>query len=272
MRTKTFLLLAALCLLINSCSAPNPTVTAEIQAAADDDKKTDSNVRKTPVVVELFTSEGCSSCPPADRALSFLEKEQPVGGAEIIALALHVDYWNRLGWTDEFASPLFSQRQEIYARRFRLGSVYTPQMVVDGGAEFNGSNTGKATKTILEASKQPKASVELSPEENGSLKIKISEIPAAAAAATVFLAIAENNLSSEVKRGENSGQTLSHPAVVRELRSLGALEPQKKLFEAETPLSLPPAWKKENLKAVVFVQENQSRKIIGAGQVRLAGK
>ena len=88
--------------------------------------------KKMPVLIELFTSEGCSSCPPADQLLTRLEKEQSVGDAEIITLALHVDYWNSLSWKDEFSSPLFSRRQQLYSQALKLDSNYTPQMVVDG--------------------------------------------------------------------------------------------------------------------------------------------
>jgi hypothetical protein len=258
-------LLVAFSFAFASCAARNQTVAAENQIVAAD--KTKETTEKTPVLVELFTSEGCSSCPPAERALAFLENEQPVANAEIIALALHVDYWNRLGWTDEFASPLFSQRQELYANKFRLGSIYTPQMIVDGNAEFNGSNTGKAAKEIMKAAREKKAKIELALSGEDKLNVKISEPPAAFETATIFLAIAENNLASNVKAGENSGQTLRHTAVVRELKSVGALDSQKKSFETEIVLPFQPNWKRENLKAVVFVQENQARKIIGANQI-----
>ena len=112
---------------------------------------------RTPVVVELFTSEGCSSCPPADELLAKLDKTQLIAGVEIIPLEFHVDYWNELGWTDPFSSSLFSERQNSYARAFGNGRIYTPQMVVDGGAEFVGSNSGRAYEAIRRAARRTKS-------------------------------------------------------------------------------------------------------------------
>lgn len=222
---------------------------------------------KQVVLLELFTSEGWSSCPAADRALAFLQREQPVPQAEIITLAFHVDYWNYLGWKDEFSSPLFSQRQELYAQKFKIGSIYTPQMVVDGQAQFVGGNSGNAVNAVMEAAKSKKAKVEIGLNKN-LLKIKISEIPKIEKA-TVFLAIAEDNLVSNVKRGENSGKVLEHASVVREFRAVGGVNSADTIFSSETTLEFQPGWKKENLKIIIFVQENESRKILGIAKVIL---
>lgn len=219
------------------------------------------------VLVELFTSEGCSSCPPADRALTFLQKEQPNSEAEIITLAFHVDYWDDLGWKDEFSSPLYTQRQQFYSRKFRLNSIYTPQMVVDGNFEFVGSDMGKAQKCISETLKAQKAKIEISKIEN-ILKVNITDVPKSSDS-TVYLAIAEDDLASDVKRGENSGNRLEHDSVVRELRLLGKIEESKRNFSTEFPLHLNPNWKPENLKLVVFIQVNQSREIIGVNSLNL---
>src|SRR5579871_3134619 len=112
--------------------------------------------KRTPVVVELFTSEGCSSCPPADAVLARLKHDQPVEGAEVIALSEHVDYWNYIGWSDPFSSHDFSARQSGYARAFRLNEVYTPQAVIDGRAEILGSDQGRAEEEIARAARTPK--------------------------------------------------------------------------------------------------------------------
>lgn len=225
---------------------------------------------KTPVLVELFTSEGCASCPPADRVLSELDKTQPDANAEIITLSLHVDYWNNLGWRDRFSSPMYSQRQKIYGQKFNIDSIYTPQMIVDGARQFVGSNFAEANKAIGESAKLPKAKIELSDSEN-NLKVKISDIPAHENA-TAFLAVAEDNLSTNISGGENSGRTLEHTSVARELRPLGRILSADNEFETETILQLQSGWKKENLKLVVFLQENQSRKVLGVGRISLDKK
>src|SRR3954463_5560674 len=134
---------------------------ASTAVALAGDAGTDSRAARVrvPVVVELFTSEGCSSCPPADALLARLDETQPVEGAEVIALAQHVDYWNQLGWSDPFSSHELSERQGEYARAFGRDGVYTPQMVVDGRAEFPGGNSGRAFDAIAEAAREQKAEV-----------------------------------------------------------------------------------------------------------------
>src|SRR5947207_1240023 len=111
----------------------------------------------TPVLVELFTSEGCSSCPPADLLLARLQKEQPIKGVQVIPLSEHVDYWNQLGWTDPFSSGAFTSRQQSYSRAIRSTDVYTPQMLVDGTVAFVGSDSRKAIETLTAAARAPKA-------------------------------------------------------------------------------------------------------------------
>jgi hypothetical protein len=195
-----------------------------------------------------------------------LQKEQPNSQAEIITLAFHVDYWNYLGWKDEFSSDLFTQRQQFYARSFKLSSAYTPQMVIDGSFEVVGSNLGKVQKAISESAKNVKAEILLTKTDE-KLKVKISSLPAHQNS-TVYLAIAEDNLSSNVARGENAGNRLEHISVVRQLKMLGSITAENQSFEIESVVEIQPAWKKENLKLVVFIQENQSRKILGVNYLK----
>lgn len=235
------------------------------------------NIReRTPILVELFTSEGCSSCPPADTLLARLAAEQPIAGAEVIALEEHVDYWNQQGWVDPFSSSEFSARQENYARRFDSASVYTPQMVVDGRIEFNGSYESKARQSIAEAARAPKTSIQLAAtragEPGGSLQVRADKLSASTPdeKADVFLAITEAGLHSAVTRGENAGEDLHHSPVVRRLHKIGeAGSAGDTAFTAKVALKLDANWKIENLRAVVFVQERKSRRVVGVASVPL---
>lgn len=241
-------------------------MNAENKELSETENIPTASATRQPVLVELFTSEGCSSCPPADKQLTFLETKQPGSQAEIITLAFHVDYWNRLGWTDEYSSPLYSQRQNSYAPKFNADSIYTPQMVVDGETEFVGSNAGKASQAITDAAKVQKGKVEASIDAN-KLKVVISSLPKHENA-TVFLAVAEDGIVTDVKRGENAGSKLPHTSVVRELKMLAMIEAGKESFSGEQIVETPAAWKRDNLKFVVFVQENASRKIIAVGKAK----
>lgn len=221
--------------------------------------------KKQPVLVELFTSEGCSSCPPADRVLTTLQNDQLVPNAEVITLAFHVDYWNYLGWKDKFSTAAFSKRQEEYARKFRNNSSYTPQMVVDGTVEFVGSNRGQANQVIAERAAEPKPSIDLV--RNGDrLSISTSDL-GKHAEANVILAITESKLITDVKAGENRGEKLEHTSVVRQLVTLGKVKSGDKVFRDETEIPKDPNWKTENLRYVVFVQESQSLKVLAVSSV-----
>ncbi|MGI8639813.1 MAG: DUF1223 domain-containing protein [Pyrinomonadaceae bacterium] len=251
-----------------ACSLQNSSAIADEPQINVNPTSESVNVKdKTPVLVELFTSEGCSSCPPADRVLAQLETEQPNPNAEIITLSLHVDYWDKIGWKDEFSSALYSQRQNVYGQKLKLGQVYTPQMIVDGQTQFVGSNLSEANKAITENAKNKKAKIELINAED-NLKIKISDVPKHENA-SVFLAIAEDNLSTNVKGGENSGRKLNHSSVVRELKSIGIITAEQNGFDNGVAVQIQPNWKKENLKFVVFIQENMTRKILGVNRISL---
>ena len=239
---------------------------------------TPAQARRTPVLVELFTSEGCSSCPPADDLLIQLDKEQPVPDAEIVAISEHVDYWNRLGWADPFSSAAFSERQNQYAHAFGTNQIYTPQMVVDGRTEFIGSQEDKARREIARAAQAPKAKVGLVKESARphddviSMHVRVGQLPRITSNDTgeVWLAITEGGLSTDVRRGENAFRTLRHTGVVRRMELLRSLEAgDAEGFAAEFTVSLAPEWKRQNLRAVVFIQERVSRRVLGVGQMRL---
>ncbi len=223
----------------------------------------------TPVIVELFTSEGCSSCPPADALLSDYVKSSPVSGVEVIALGEHVDYWNHGGWADPFSSAQFSRRQSDYSSAFRLDSVYTPQIIVDGKAQLVGSDGDAAEAAIRRAARLPKAQVSVAETGPGQLTVHVGHLPASAQndPAEVYLAVTEDNLSSSVGGGENAGRHLSHSAVVRELIPIGAVTGGA--FEASPSVTLKPGWRRGHLHAVVFAQERTSRRIVGASEISL---
>jgi hypothetical protein len=216
---------------------------------------------RQPVILELFSSEGCSSCPPADIVLASLSKGQPVPGAEVIALELHVDYWNYLGWSDPFSDAAYSARQRAYGAAFHQRGIYTPQLVVDGHAELLGSDAGGAKEAILTASRTPKARVTIATKD-GKIAVNVADVPGPREAASVWLALTEENLHTDVPRGENAGSRLAHGPIVRRLSRLGAADPG---FTGEVAPALDPAWKKENLRAVVFVQRDGSLQIVGVG-------
>lgn len=227
----------------------------------------------SPVLVELFTSEGCSSCPPADALLARLDREKIVGGAPVIVFEEHVDYWDNLGWKDPFSSSQWTARQENYAAALHENGVYTPQMVVDGADELVGSRESQAREAIRVAAEKPKAQIHLesSPVAPGryQLNIQVQMLPSAVDGAQVWLAITESGLHSSVSAGENSGEDLHHAPVVRSLQAVGTIKrPAGAYFHAGHVVDMNPAWKRENVRFVVFVQEKRTLRVFGASAVR----
>ncbi len=214
----------------------------------------------TPVLVELFTSEGCSSCPPADKLLARLEKEQPVRGVETIVLSEHVDYWDQLGWRDPFSNALFTRRQGVYANRIGTGGNYTPQMVIDGKVEFVGSDTRRALTAISDAAKQHKTPVRLTSVDrqpsSWTVHIDIDAVPENA---EVIVALVDPQATTQVARGENGGRDLRHVAIVRSLTPLG---PVAKGSAYSKDVILKPTAPQQ--RAVVFLQAKKQGPILGA--------
>jgi len=204
------------------------------------------------VLVELFTSEGCSSCPPADAALAALARDPSFKSAEVIPLELHVDYWNQLGWADPFSAPEYTARQEQYARALGEDGLYTPQMVVDGWVS-GVATSGGLRRGVQKAAAREKARLEVvvAPAQPG-LDVVIR--PPAGLSGRLLVALSEDRLSSKVERGENRGLTLAHAPVARLLVDEGAVS-----SEHHVRLGLSPGWKRDQLRVVAFVQDKSGR-------------
>ncbi|MGE3275038.1 MAG: DUF1223 domain-containing protein [Vicinamibacterales bacterium] len=219
----------------------------------------------TPVLVELFTSEGCSSCPPADALLRELVGDQPIDGAYVIGLSEHVDYWNRLGWHDPFSSPSFSARQQTYGRQFQLASIYTPQAIVDGTVELVGSDRDAVRRAIADAARAPKAplSIAVTPEADGVRVVldgnRVLDQPDTA----LVVALVENDLSVHVTSGENASRQLRHSAVARAMQTV---------MHGQRSVRLPidPAWNGTALDVVAFAQDRRTLAIRAAAIAPLA--
>jgi len=174
-----------------------------------------------PVLVELFTSEGCSSCPSADAVLARLVRDQPVPGARVIALGEHVDYWDDLGWKDPFSAALFTDRQSEYVRRFGMRGPYTPQLVVGGQAQVLGSDERAARQAIARIASAPAGAMKLRILESGADVVLDVQASWNGGTAEVLLAMVEDRLVTKVTRGEDAGRVLEHAAVVISMSKLG---------------------------------------------------
>jgi hypothetical protein len=228
-----------------------------------------------PVLVELFTAEGCSSCPPADVLLEKIIESQPAIGAEIVALGQHVDYWNQSGWKDRFSSAAFTRRQQLYASHVGNDNVYTPQMVVDGEAAFVGTDIAAARAAIEHAITVPHGTVQLSLDpssrDRGTITVSI-EVRGLSTlerddSADLIVAVTEDRLRTEVKRGENQGRSLTHAAVVREMHTVSDMTAADR--SARTTIALAADWRRENLKIVSFVQQRRSRRVLATAVLPL---
>jgi hypothetical protein len=222
---------------------------------------------RTPVLVELFTSEGCSSCPPADALLAKLDHDQPVDGAQIIVLGEHVDYWDHLGWHDRFSSHLYTDRQKQYSVRLRVDDIYTPQMIVDGTDQFLGSDAPHAQRAIQHAAQTSKVKLTLSRPTVDGQKVSASvSIPAPTTSKSqgdLYAALVDPTDTTEVHSGENGGHRLQHVNVVRSLQRVGSL---KDLGAGPVSFSLnaPGDAKPGEMQVVVFAQKKDQGAVLGA--------
>lgn len=213
-----------------------------------------------PVLVELFTSEGCSDCPPADTLLARLQHDQPVTSANIIALEEHVDYWDHLGWRDRFSSPDITARQNRYTERLHLDDNYTPQMIVDGADQFVGSDSAHALRAITSAARVPKLTLRLSSVSfSGRRASGTVSLEASRASVDLYAALIQRTSSTNVLRGENGGHTLQHASTVLTLEKIGDASAPRSFS-----LSIPQATDPANLAVVAFAQEPGQGAILGA--------
>lgn len=220
-------------------------------------------------VVELFTSEGCSSCPPADEALARLVDDSRRSGVPVYPLAFHVDYWNDLGWSDPYSSAAFSECQRTYASRGGARQVYTPQMIVNGKGGFVGSDSAEAAKQIRQALERPAAvpvSLGIARLQGDKLQVSYgfdnNPLPANA---TLVVTVAERGVTTAVKAGENGGRSLRHENVVRAYATVASPIAAGGTVE----LTLPAGLKRENASVVGFVQDTKSLEILGANAIDL---
>jgi hypothetical protein len=223
----------------------------------------------TPVVVELFTSEGCSSCPPADALLQQLAASPPVPGVQVIALGEHVDYWDALGWKDRFSSAALTARQQAYGRALEVDDIYTPQLVVDGRQQLVGSDAASAKKALTRAAAAAHGRLTIDAESAGGaiqVGLRASDLPPLGKADRdeFVVAITEDGLSTRVRGGENHGRTLSHVAVVRSLATVDdrGSAPLARPLGVRVPIGSD--WRRSALTIVAFVQEQRSRRIVAA--------
>jgi hypothetical protein len=221
-----------------------------------------------PVLVELFTSEGCSSCPPADALLASLQAKSAAGGAQpLVVLSEHVDYWDHDGWRDPFSSAGFTERQSAYSERFGLSSVYTPQMVVDGQFEFVGSDRVAAGRAINNASNAKKVHIEIADAvwQGNTLTatLHIAQALPEQRNAILYAALTDAADTSQVGGGENSGRTLKHVSVVRVLQPLGQLGAATADAGSRVQLTLPDHTRHGQMLLVIFAQERHAGAVVG---------
>lgn len=275
MRSRIILAVAIFTLSIGALVGYNiRSADARASSALRQDRAPISPAASKPVLVELFTSEGCSSCPPADALLNRLSHKAAVDGVQIIPLAEHVDYWNHLGWADPFSNPHYTARQRSYAQLFHLDQVYTPQMVVNGQRELLGSDESAARSAIAASKQSAMVAANITVPAPGTLhsdvllNVEVGPIGAPQDGETtdIVVAITEDNLQSNVTRGENQGRRLPHTGVVRHWATIGHAN-RETAFTRSVDIKLENAWKRSDLRAVLIVQGHDTGRIYGLATV-----
>ena len=220
---------------------------------------------KRVALLELYTSEGCSSCPPADKWLSGLA-EKGIGTDKLLPLSLHVDYWDYIGWQDPFGGPEYTQRQREVAQRNQLRSIYTPQLVFNG-RDFRSWRRQNVQLLLNEVNEWPAAanlSLDWKAVNGDDLAVDVSAqlLNKVGTGSVLFFALYENGLVSNVNSGENSGRALHHDYVVREMLAIPFLD--KRQFTKLVKLNIKPEWQRKNLGIAVFVQNKKNGEVLQA--------
>jgi len=243
---------------------------AQNQAAATPATATqDATAAAHPVLVELFTSEGCSSCPPVDVLLQKIDAAQPVPGAQMIVLSEHVTYWDHDGWKDPNSSSALTDRQTAYEAVLGEKAVSTPQLIVDGTTQVKSGDGKVIVDTLQKAAAAPKVPVRIAalavdPANPDILRARIeTDVNSEKHNADVYVAVALDHVESQVLKGENGGRHLVHVAVVQQLTKVGKL-PKGKSFAEDVQVKLKPGTDPKNLRLVAFVQESGPGKVLGA--------
>jgi hypothetical protein len=252
------------------------TILAATAALGGNSFPPPANNSPTPVFVELFTSEGCSSCPPADALLEQMDASQPVPGADLIVLSEHVDYWDHDGWKDPFSSPSMTGRQSAYVRALGLKTPYTPQILIDGSTELRASDEAQVREVLQKATIAPKVPIRIVSvtREAGAPSIVRGRVEADVNFekhnAEIYLVVALDHAESQVARGENQGRHLTHVAVATEITKIGKLEKGKGFAQDfQLKLKIPQA-DSTNIRLVAFAQESGPGKVLGAASKKVA--
>ena len=233
-----------------------------------------ARAQKTPILMELFTSEGCSSCPPADNWVERLDAAQPLAGAELIVLSEHVDYWDHDGWKDPYSSPQWTARQKGYVTMLGLSDAYTPQIILDGNVEVRPANAQQTKQSLEKAAGAQMMAVRIDGAAlaSGELTGRVeADGGAQKHSGEVYVAVALDKTLTDVLAGENDGKKLTNVAVVKDLVKIGKLE-RGKNFDQTFRVKVWPGADAGNMRVVAFVQEPGQGRILGAGITKEIGK
>jgi len=261
-------------------------VAAAVPAASQEEPLADAGAaapERVPVLVEMYTSQGCPNSPAGESILTRFDRTQPIEGVRVVPLAFHVPYWDTASWKDPFAHSHHQWRQNQYSKRTKSSDVFTPQFVIDGDTAVSGRSEGAVKKAIVTAAKVPKATIRLEartsreedPPRTVRIGIDVTGIPAelrgpAGQEAEILLAVAERNLVTDIGGGKNKGVHVEQTGVVRAWMPLGHVNAQgDAIFPPEYLITLDPSWKLSDLTAVVWIQQKPAGRVLGLGTLAL---